>query len=347
MLLRASLGSRTRSWAAPSVARWARYQSSTAGSPGAGPGAAGAGAGAGQPAQQPSATPEAELASSKPAEAAKAGGANANAPGATVQRTPQEADAAVDKMLEDAVLNAYKTIEAEMEKPEMTKVEGYDGPITNAALPPNAKYNPADLPLPPPSSTTTSPSSRKPLTEEQWSATLIHGRSTLEPLYHPAPYHIPVASLHLRSYHPKLLDFFSHFAAHAAAALGIPISKTAHLPTQRSLWTVPRSPFAHKKSQENFERRTHKRAIKAWDAAPEVVDRWCDYLRRHSMAGVGLKVTRWDRMPLGLGAGKEGEGEAELSAKARMEIEQRPSEAVKVLAEKIVKKEGGKVKPAA
>jgi small subunit ribosomal protein S10 len=45
----------------------------------------------------------------------------------------------------------------------------------------------------------------------------------------------------------------------------------------------------------------HKRAIKAWDADPEVVQRWVLYLRKNAMPGVGMKVTIWDRVPLGIG----------------------------------------------
>ena len=45
----------------------------------------------------------------------------------------------------------------------------------------------------------------------------------------------------------------------------------------------------------------HKRAIKAWDADPEVVQRWISYLRKNAMPGVGMKVTTWDRIPLGVG----------------------------------------------
>jgi len=45
----------------------------------------------------------------------------------------------------------------------------------------------------------------------------------------------------------------------------------------------------------------HKRAIKAWDADAEVVQRWVAYLRTHVLAGVGMKVTMWDRVPLGIG----------------------------------------------
>lgn len=45
----------------------------------------------------------------------------------------------------------------------------------------------------------------------------------------------------------------------------------------------------------------HKRAIKAWDADPEVVQRWVLYLRKNAMPGVGMKITMWDRIPLGIG----------------------------------------------
>ena len=107
--------------------------------------------------------------------------------------------------------------------------------------------------------------------------------------------------IHFRSYFPHLLDQFTHFASHSASALAIPISRPAALPTQRSLWTVLKGPFAHKKKQENFERKVHKRAIKAWDADPEVVDRWVKYLEKHTMGGVGMRVIKWERTEVGVG----------------------------------------------
>lgn len=54
----------------------------------------------------------------------------------------------------------------------------------------------------------------------------------------------------------------------------------------------------------------HKRCIKAWDADGEVVERWVKYLRVNAMGGVGMKVTRWERVPVGVG--KERLGEVEL-----------------------------------
>ena len=137
--------------------------------------------------------------------------------------------------------------------------------------------------------------------ERQWHATVVHGRGILEPYRHPRTHGVPVASVQFRAYRPEPLQLAAHFASHAAASLGIPLSGVAALPTRRTLWTVPRGPFAHKKSQENFERRVHARAIKAFDADAEVVDRWVRYLEAHALPGVGMRVVRWHRLPVGIG----------------------------------------------
>ncbi|KAI0776872.1 ribosomal protein S10 [Trametes elegans] len=173
-----------------------------------------------------------------------------------------------------------------------------------------------------------------PISEPAYAASIVHGRGIRPPHYVPKTHGIPVATLHFRSFHTKQLDFFVHFASHAAAALGIPISKPVHLPTQRRLWTVIRGPFVHKKSQENFERRTHKRAIKAWDAHPETVDLLVQYLEKHLAAGVGMRTTRWTRAPVGV-------GQKTLEAvvgQMRLD-EQLKSQKVKALGEQIVKEE--------
>lgn len=139
------------------------------------------------------------------------------------------------------------------------------------------------------------------VSESGLASQVIRGRSLVEPFYHPKTHGIPAAVIHLRSYHPSLLDLFTHFVSHSASALAIPISRPTGLPTQRSLWTVPKGPFIHKKSQENFDRKTHKRVVKAWDTDPEVVERWVRYMELHSMAGVGMRVVRWERAPVSVG----------------------------------------------
>ncbi|KAI0349835.1 ribosomal protein S10 [Trametes cingulata] len=162
---------------------------------------------------------------------------------------------------------------------------------SSTTVPPVAGASSASTPAPQPPQ----------MSEPAYASSVVHGRGVRQPHQLPKTHGIPVATLHFRSYHPRLLDFFVHFAGHAASALGIPVSKPVHLPTQRRLWTVIRGPFVHKKSQENFERRTHKRLIKAWDAHPDVVDMLIQYLEKHLAAGVGMRTVKWTRAPVGVG----------------------------------------------
>ena len=201
------------------------------------------------------------------------------------------------------------------------------------------------LPPPPrPSEATKAPEvQEKPLidfgalTEAQLSAHQFHGRSIVQPLYHPRTHGIPVATIHLRSHFPTLLNLFSHFSAHAASALGIPISKPTPLPMARNLWTVIKSPFAQKKSQENFERRTYKRVIKAWDADYEVINRWVKYLETNALAGVGMRVVKWDRAPVGVGQKVLGVVSASMDPQGLLEAGRKGQ--IEALGQKIVQQE--------
>lgn len=112
-----------------------------------------------------------------------------------------------------------------------------------------------------------------------------------------------VCTLHLTSYADDLenLDFFAKFCVHAAYAFGLPCSLPAFLPTKTSLRTVPRSPFVHKPSQENFVKKEHKRLLKVHDADLGAVCQWIDYISENSMSGVRIKATTWEKKPLGFG----------------------------------------------
>lgn len=112
-------------------------------------------------------------------------------------------------------------------------------------------------------------------------------------------HNIPVCNLQMRGYLPQQLDFYSDFARRAAYHMGMPCSGTIPLPTQTSHWTVIRSPFVHKKSQENFERKTHKRLLQIKDAHPEVVERWIKYLTMNAPAGIGMRATKVEFEALG------------------------------------------------
>ncbi|KAL7424482.1 mitochondrial 37S ribosomal protein rsm10 [Cryptotrichosporon argae] len=112
---------------------------------------------------------------------------------------------------------------------------------------------------------------------------------------------VHVATLHLRSHHALPLTTFTTFAVHAARALSIPTSLPAALPTTRELYTVLKSPFVHKKAQENFERRTHRRVVKVYDAEREAVDLWLRYLKKNGLGGVGAKAIVYEWVDYGFG----------------------------------------------
>ncbi|EMR08730.1 ribosomal protein S10 [Pneumocystis murina B123] len=120
----------------------------------------------------------------------------------------------------------------------------------------------------------------------------------LEPLRHPARYGIITCSLQMRSFEVPRLAFFADFSMRVAYYLGLPASGPVPLPKRIERWTVPRGPFIHTKSKENFERITHKRLITIKDGHPRVVEIWLAYLKKHAMSGVGMKanVFHWEPM---------------------------------------------------
>ncbi|KAH7334028.1 ribosomal protein S10 domain-containing protein [Rhizoctonia solani] len=170
---------------------------------------------------------------------------------------------------------------------------------------------------------------------------LLPPKSILKPPVLTPTHHHPVALLHFRTYYHPNLEFFLHFAYHAAYALGIPLSHPARLPTQRSLFTVPKSPFIFKKAQENFEKKTHKRAVKVWDTDGEVLNVWLRYLEEHMMPGVGMRVVRWERCEVGVGETrlKEVGGAVRERVEVGGEKVLSVAEQVKAVGEKIVREE--------
>ena len=59
------------------------------------------------------------------------------------------------------------------------------------------------------------------------------------------------------------------------------------LPTRRERFTVRRSPFIDKDSQEHFEIRTHKRLIDVLDPDSKVID---TLMRVNMPAGVDIEI---------------------------------------------------------
>ncbi|KAH6684198.1 ribosomal protein S10 domain-containing protein [Halenospora varia] len=103
-------------------------------------------------------------------------------------------------------------------------------------------------------------------------------------------YGVPSCDLQLRSYSVRNLEFFSDFALRAAYYLGLPAFGPVPLPRIVERWTVPRSSFVFKKSQENFERKTLRRLIQIKDGNPETVEVWLAFLRKHAYYGIGMKA---------------------------------------------------------
>ncbi|KIW09389.1 ribosomal protein S10 [Verruconis gallopava] len=118
----------------------------------------------------------------------------------------------------------------------------------------------------------------------------------LRPLRRAPTHGIAVCDLQMRSYSVRNLEFFADFAMRAAYYLGLPAKGPVPLPQITERWTVPRGPFVHKKSQENFERKTLRRLIQIQDGHPEVVQAWLAYLEKRAYYGIGMKanVYEWE-----------------------------------------------------
>ncbi|KAI1106326.1 ribosomal protein S10 [Jackrogersella minutella] len=116
----------------------------------------------------------------------------------------------------------------------------------------------------------------------------------LQPLRREAQYGVPSCDLQLRSFSIPNLEFFCDFALRAAYYLNLPAFGPVPLPKIVERWTVPRSHFIFKKSQENFERITRRRLIQIRDGHPETVQLWLAYLRKHAYYGIGMKANVWE-----------------------------------------------------
>lgn len=122
----------------------------------------------------------------------------------------------------------------------------------------------------------------------------------LKPLRREVEYGVPSCNLQLRSYSVRNLEFFCDFALRAAYYLGLPAFGPVPLPRKVQRWTVPKSTFIFKKSQENFERITLRRMIQIRDGNPETVQLWLAFLQKHAYYGIGMKANVWEFSKLGM-----------------------------------------------
>ncbi|MFQ5743173.1 MAG: 30S ribosomal protein S10 [Acidobacteriota bacterium] len=78
--------------------------------------------------------------------------------------------------------------------------------------------------------------------------------------------------IRLKAYDHRVLDQSAHEIVETAERTGARVAGPIPLPTERSIYTVLRSPHVDKKSREQFELRTHKRLVDILEPTPQTVD---------------------------------------------------------------------------
>ncbi len=78
--------------------------------------------------------------------------------------------------------------------------------------------------------------------------------------------------IRLKAYDHKVIDESSKKIIETALRTGAVVAGPIPLPTERSAYTVIRSPHVHKTSREQFEIRTHKRLIDITEPTAKTVD---------------------------------------------------------------------------
>jgi small subunit ribosomal protein S10 len=76
----------------------------------------------------------------------------------------------------------------------------------------------------------------------------------------------------IKAYDHKIVDQSARTIMDTAKRSGADIVGPIPLPTEKSKYTVIRSPFVHKDSRDQFEMRIHKRLIDIVDPTPKTID---------------------------------------------------------------------------
>lgn len=93
--------------------------------------------------------------------------------------------------------------------------------------------------------------------------------------------------IRLKAYDHRLLDQSAKRIVETAERAGARVIGPVPLPTRRERFTVMRSPFIDKNSQEHFEIRTHKRLIDIIDPDAKTIDM---LMRLNLPAGVDIEI---------------------------------------------------------
>ena len=93
--------------------------------------------------------------------------------------------------------------------------------------------------------------------------------------------------IRLKGYDHEIVDQSTKLIVSTAQKTGAKVSGPIPLPTERSIYTVIRSPHVNKDSREQFEMRTHKRLIDILEPTPNTVD---SLMRLDLPAGVDIEI---------------------------------------------------------
>ncbi|OQX50904.1 30S ribosomal protein S10 [candidate division CPR3 bacterium 4484_211] len=93
--------------------------------------------------------------------------------------------------------------------------------------------------------------------------------------------------VHLRSFDHKILDQTALEIVQTAIGTGAKVAGPVPLPTRIEKFTVLRGPHIDKRSQETFERRTHRRLIDILEPAPSTLGALSNL---NLPAGVGIEI---------------------------------------------------------
>jgi small subunit ribosomal protein S10 len=93
--------------------------------------------------------------------------------------------------------------------------------------------------------------------------------------------------IRLKAYDHAALDRSVDEIVNTVKRSGARVAGPVPLPTQRTIYTVLRSPHVNKKSREQFETRIHKRLIDIYDSTPQTVD---SLMKLDLPAGIGIDI---------------------------------------------------------
>jgi len=93
--------------------------------------------------------------------------------------------------------------------------------------------------------------------------------------------------IRLKAYDYHILDQSAQKIVDTARRTGANVAGPIPLPTQKSIYTILRSPHVNKDSREQFEMRTHKRLIDILEPTPKTVDA---LMRLDLPAGVDIEI---------------------------------------------------------